>query len=97
MPTYDFVCDTCGTEREVVQSIKEEGGPSCCNQMMRRKISGGGGFILKGTGWAGQDIKRGGEDGRISLASKKARELKESGEAKMEDTITVKDTEKKVI
>ena len=54
MPTYEYLCSSCGHEWELEQSIKEEPQKVCqkCNQeTARRQISRGVGFILKGGGW----------------------------------------------
>jgi putative FmdB family regulatory protein len=54
MPTYEYLCTSCGHEWEFEQSIKDEPQKLCqkCNQATaRRQISRGTGFILKGGGW----------------------------------------------
>ena len=54
MPTYEYLCTSCGHEWELEQSIKEDPQKICqkCNQeTARRQISRGVGFILKGGGW----------------------------------------------
>lgn len=53
MPTYEYVCDACGSEWELEQRITEEPAkkcPKCGKQKARRNISGGA-FMLKGGGW----------------------------------------------
>jgi len=41
MPIYEFKCDVCGTERELILPFSESGKkPKCqCGQLMRRKFS----------------------------------------------------------
>lgn len=54
MPTYEYLCTSCGHEWEFEQSIKDEPQKVCekCNEhTARRQISRGVGFILKGSGW----------------------------------------------
>lgn len=54
MPTYEYLCTSCGHEWEFEQSIKDEPQKICqkCNQeTAKRQISRGAGFILKGGGW----------------------------------------------
>lgn len=54
MPTYEYLCTSCGHEWEFEQSIKDEPQKVCqkCNEATaRRQISRGVGFILKGGGW----------------------------------------------
>jgi len=57
MPTYEYLCETCGERFELVMSIKDdhsiESHPDCKhkNNKVRRIITGGVGFIRKGRGW----------------------------------------------
>lgn len=54
MPTYEYVCESCGNEWEAEQSIKADplkDCPKCAQQTAKRQISRGTGFILKGGGW----------------------------------------------
>src|SRR5690348_14296344 len=54
MPTYEYVCESCGNEWEAEQSIKADPlkeCPKCAQQTAKRQISRGTGFILKGGGW----------------------------------------------
>lgn len=54
MPTYEYLCTSCGHEWEFEQSIKDEPQKVCqkCSEpTARRQISRGVGFILKGGGW----------------------------------------------
>lgn len=54
MPTYEYVCDACGAEHEVFQSIKDDPlkkCPACKKSKLRRKLGVGGGFIFKGSGF----------------------------------------------
>jgi putative FmdB family regulatory protein len=53
MPTYEYVCSSCGNAWEEIQKITEpalEVCPSCNKATAQRQISGGN-FILKGGGW----------------------------------------------
>lgn len=61
MPTYDYVCQSCGHEFEARQSIKEsplETCPSCEVPSLKRKIGTGAGIIFKGSGFYETDYKR---------------------------------------
>jgi putative FmdB family regulatory protein len=54
MPTYEYVCDNCKAEWEVMHSITREPikeCPSCASTSAKRLISGGT-FKLEGDGWA---------------------------------------------
>lgn len=53
MPTYEYVCTSCGHQWETVQRITENAlttCPSCSAETAKRQVSGGH-FILKGGGW----------------------------------------------
>jgi putative FmdB family regulatory protein len=53
MPTYEYVCTSCGNQWEEIQKISEAAltdCPKCQNASAKRQISGGS-FILKGGGW----------------------------------------------
>lgn len=53
MPTYDYVCTSCGNAWEAEQRISApalDECPKCHEKTAKRQISGGN-FILKGGGW----------------------------------------------
>src|SRR5580693_4067952 len=53
MPTYEYLCTSCGNHWEEVQRISEppvQVCPKCSQATAKRQISGGS-FILKGGGW----------------------------------------------
>ncbi|MBX3231682.1 MAG: zinc ribbon domain-containing protein [Labilithrix sp.] len=53
MPTYEYVCTSCGNAWEEMQKISEDPiqvCPKCSQSTAKRQISGGN-FILKGGGW----------------------------------------------
>jgi putative FmdB family regulatory protein len=52
MPIYEYQCDSCGSERELILKPGEVARPTCavCRKRMRRVISKTA-FILKGSGW----------------------------------------------
>ncbi|MDX9714465.1 MAG: zinc ribbon domain-containing protein [Dissulfurispiraceae bacterium] len=65
MPIYEYVCEDCGMEHEIVQKITDEPLSVCpvCAGAMKKKISSTS-FVLKGTGWyvtdyASKDKKQG--------------------------------------
>ena len=59
---------------------------------MERKISAPG-FILKGDGWTGQEIKRADQDEKLRSSVARAKEIKTSGKAKMDDVLSFKDVD----
>ncbi len=50
MPTYEYVCLSCGEKFEQFQRMEEEPLEECldCRGPVRRLITGGSGFIMKG-------------------------------------------------
>jgi len=60
MPTYDYVCEKCGHELEVFQSMKDDRltkCPQCKKQGLKRLLGAGAGLIFKGTGFYITDYK----------------------------------------
>ena len=84
MPTYDYVCDACGHDYELFQSIKAEPEtkcPECGKKKLRRLIGPGAAVIFKGSGFYQTDYrsksyKKGAE------AAKKARSESKSSDGK---------------
>lgn len=53
MPTYDYVCQACGHEFELVQKMSDPPKKRCpeCRGKIERKIGGGAGLLFKGSGF----------------------------------------------
>jgi len=49
MPTYDYLCETCGARFERMQAMSEAPLVVCpeCGGVVQRLLSGGAGFIMK--------------------------------------------------
>lgn len=84
MPIYEYQCDTCGAQRELILKHGEVARPTCtaCRKRMRRVISKTA-FILKGSGWYVTDYpsdarKRGIEGEKPAPAAEAAGAKKES-------------------
>ena len=60
MPTYDYVCQSCGHEFEAFQSMKDDPLTDCpsCEGTVKRKVGGGTGIIFKGSGFYINDSKK---------------------------------------
>ena len=94
MPTYDYVCNACGHEFELFQSMSEsvkKKCPECGKLKLERLIGTGAGVIFKGGGFYETDYrsdsyKKGAE------ADKKASETKpdKKDNAKKPDTKATK-------
>lgn len=60
MPTYDYICDSCGHEFEAFESIKADAQtvcPTCHEPKLRRKIGAGAAILFKGSGFYQTDYR----------------------------------------
>ena len=90
MPTYEYVCEKCGHEFEVVQAISARPLRTCprefCPQKkwgrgrVKREISGGAGLLFKGSGFYTTDYR----SENYKQAAKKDSAPAKSSEAKSE-------------
>lgn len=61
MPIYEYVCDSCGFEKDILQKMSDEplkDCPACQAPQFRKRISAAG-FRLAGGGWYETDFKTG--------------------------------------
>ena len=61
MPIYEYQCEACGHELEVIQKISDDPLQDCpqCNAASLKKLVSAAGFRLKGGGWYETDFKSG--------------------------------------
>ena len=62
MPTYEYICKTCGEKFDYFQSMTSptlKSHPDCKNEnsSVKRIVSGGSGLIFKGSGFYLTDYK----------------------------------------
>jgi putative FmdB family regulatory protein len=60
MPTYDYVCDACGHEFELFQSMLDSVKrkcPKCKKSKLRRLIGAGAAIMFKGSGFYKTDYR----------------------------------------
>ena len=62
MPTYEYICKTCGVKFDYFQSMTSptlKSHPDCKNEKssVKRIVSGGSGLIFKGSGFYLTDYK----------------------------------------
>ena len=60
MPTYDYICDSCGCRFERFQSITAKSlrsCPKCGKRTLKRLIGAGAGVIFKGNGFYQTDYR----------------------------------------
>ena len=77
MPIYEYLCNACGHELEVLQAISESPLQKCpkCGQAELRKLISAPIFRLKGGGWYETDFKT---NNKRNLAGEGAGESKSS-------------------
>jgi putative FmdB family regulatory protein len=61
MPIYEYRCEACGHELEVMQKMSDDALRDCptCNKPALKKLISAAGFQLKGSGWYATDFKNG--------------------------------------
>lgn len=61
MPIYEYQCQDCGFEAEVLQKLSDEPLTTCtaCGKSSFKKKISAAGFRLKGGGWYETDFKTG--------------------------------------
>ncbi|MEI7933583.1 MAG: zinc ribbon domain-containing protein [Chlorobiaceae bacterium] len=62
MPTYQYRCNNCGNELEIVQKMSDGSltiCPQCEQETFERIITAEGGFVLKGSGFYKTDYAKG--------------------------------------
>ena len=59
MPIYEYKCELCGHQLEMLQKISDEPAKTCpaCGGDGLRKLVSAAAFKLKGTGWYETDFK----------------------------------------
>lgn len=63
MPIYEYKCNNCGHEYEIIQKISDTPDKKCpsCSKMEAVRLVSAAGFQLKGTGWYETDFKNKGK------------------------------------
>jgi putative FmdB family regulatory protein len=91
MPIYEYQCQSCGVETEVIQKLSDAPlvvCPQCGEAALKKKVSAAA-FRLKGGGWYETDFKTGGKKnlagGEDSGSGDKGAADKTSGESKSAD------------
>ncbi len=95
MPTYDYLCDDCGHEFELFQSIKESVKKKCpeCGKLKLRRLFGtGAAVVFKGSGFYQTDYR----SESYKKAADKERKAQDGGKQdKSKDSSAKKDTSSK--
>jgi len=61
MPIYEYQCQACGHDMEVIQKMSDDALTDCpeCGKPELKKLISAAGFQLKGSGWYETDFKGG--------------------------------------
>ena len=75
MPTYEYVCTSCGHRLEAVQSFSDAALTTCpvCQGALR-KVFGNVGIVLKGSGFYKNDSRSAGRSNGSATAPKEPKE-----------------------
>ncbi len=67
MPIYEYRCESCGHELDVIQKVSDDALTECpsCGAHALKKLVSAPSFRLKGSGWYETDFKK---DNRRNLA-----------------------------
>ena len=69
MPIYEYYCDDCDYNFELLQGMNESRAPGCpkCNKKAKRQISIPGGLVFKGSGFYITDYNKSGGSNHSSI------------------------------
>jgi len=72
MPIYEYKCEKCGHQMEVLQRMSDDPLKDCpeCNASEMKKLVSAAGFRLSGSGWYETDFKSGNKKNLTSNDSK---------------------------
>jgi putative FmdB family regulatory protein len=85
LPIYEYKCEKCDHELEVIQKFSDEPVTVCpeCNGKMSKKMSLSA-FHLKGSGWYTTDYKKSSKSGEAPKASGEKQDGAEKADSKSE-------------
>ena len=95
MPTYEYICESCGEKFDCFQSMSSPAlktHPECKqkNSIVKRIVSGGSGLIFKGSGFYLTDYKNKKKDPKLDKkadnknSKEKSKPKKEKKKGKLE-------------
>jgi putative FmdB family regulatory protein len=92
MPIYEYECQKCKKQHEVMQKITEKPLSKCpdCGGKLRKMISNSS-FVLKGTGWYATDYAS--NKSTVSTTGKKTDKTQEKKTDSKTETATEKKSE----
>ena len=59
MPSYEYICQNCGYEFELIQKMSDPPRKLCprCHKKVTRKVGAGAGILFKGSGFYATDYR----------------------------------------
>ncbi|MBD3618346.1 MAG: zinc ribbon domain-containing protein [Chromatiales bacterium] len=71
MPIYEYQCESCGEQMEVMQKMSDAALTDCpkCSQPALKKLVSAAGFRLSGGGWYETDFKTGSKKNVVESGS----------------------------
>ena len=101
MPIYEFQCQSCGNQVEVLQKMSDDPLKDCdaCGKPEMKKMVSAAAFRLSGSGWYETDFKSGNKKNLKDDGSQKNnKNIKEKTKGTKKDKTSVKTTaDKKVV
>ena len=91
MPIYEYQCEACGHQFDIIQKISDTKLTLCpkCNEHKLKKLVTAAGFKLKGTGWYETDFKTGNKKNLSSNDNKSSKNsISDSKKESKQDKIT---------
>lgn len=81
MPIYEYRCQSCDHDLEVMQKLSDPELSECpaCGKPELKKLISAVGFRLKGSGWYETDFKKGGSQKNLAKDDASPKESKASG------------------
>lgn len=83
MPIYEYRCDDCGHQQEVLQRMSDAPLTDCpeCGKASMQKMVTAAGFQLKGNGWYATDFRNSGSKAKPADTSSSDSGSKDSGKS----------------
>jgi putative FmdB family regulatory protein len=94
MPIYEYLCNSCGAEKEHLQKINDAPITACpvCGSSNYTKLISAAGFQLKGSGWYVTDFKNNKAKQTDSQSTTKTQESAQPAPAVTPDVTTSKES-----
>lgn len=94
MPIYEYLCNSCGAEKEHLQKINDAPIAVCpaCGSNNYTKLISAAGFQLKGSGWYVTDFKNKTKPAETKPAAKESTESTPSAAPATADTVAKKES-----